>query len=181
MSGFRLDALNNFEDREYREAFTDEFLNIWIATQIKVLREDRDWTQQDLAEKAGMRQSRISALESAGYASWSISTLKRLATAFDVTLNVEFKSYGDRLEDFERFEAGELTAAPFAEDTAFQSRPLEGALADIDLRRNGIRWGEQMLMSAPGPGQILSEQARQSGRGSSVLTNVVTMPKSIAA
>ena len=55
-----------------------------VATQIKVLREQRVMTQAALAEKADMRQPRLSVMEDAGYSNWSINTLKRLARAFDL-------------------------------------------------------------------------------------------------
>ncbi|KKN79647.1 hypothetical protein LCGC14_0338510 [marine sediment metagenome] len=73
----------------------DEFFNSSIATQIKTLRKQRDWTQEDLAKKANMKQARISLLENASYSSWSMSTLRRLAEAFDLTLYVTFEVAND--------------------------------------------------------------------------------------
>jgi transcriptional regulator with XRE-family HTH domain len=122
MNGFREDALRNFpKSREYREAFAEEFLNAWIATQIKTLREERQWTQERLATEAGMRQPRISALESIDYSSWSVNILRRLARAFDVDLAVEFRSYGERLLDYDRFEGRLLQEPAFPDDKLFQS------------------------------------------------------------
>jgi len=51
-----------FQDKDYRHGYVDEFLNASIATQIKVLREQRGWTQKELADYAGMMQPRISAI-----------------------------------------------------------------------------------------------------------------------
>lgn len=125
MNVFRDDALKNFRNQEYREAYWDEFLKVWIATQIKALREQRGWTQKDLAEKAGMKQSRISALENLTYENWSVNTLKRLAKAFGVTLAVEFRGYGKRIIDFERFERRDLEEPEFAKDPAFRDATAE--------------------------------------------------------
>ena len=47
----------DFADPEYAYAYADGFLDSYIATQIKVLRENREWTQARLALEAGMRQS----------------------------------------------------------------------------------------------------------------------------
>ena len=54
--------VSEFEDKEYAHAYMEEFSNMAIAAQIKALREQRSWTQKQLAEFAGMKQERICAL-----------------------------------------------------------------------------------------------------------------------
>jgi len=83
-----------FKDKEFAHAYADEFLNVYIATQIKVLREQHKLSQEELAELTGMKQERISVLENVDYSSWSINTLRKLAKAFDVTLRVTFETFG---------------------------------------------------------------------------------------
>jgi transcriptional regulator with XRE-family HTH domain len=83
-------------DSEFAHAYVDEFLSLSIATQLKVLREQRTLTQEELAHLAGMKQERISVLENVNYASWSISTLRKLAKALDVVLKVSFETFGSR-------------------------------------------------------------------------------------
>lgn len=61
-----------------------------------------------------MKQSRISALEDADYSKWSIGTLKRLARAFDVPLNVTFGTFGGLLIDISRFSRGALERPEFS-------------------------------------------------------------------
>ncbi|KKM85158.1 hypothetical protein LCGC14_1291800 [marine sediment metagenome] len=92
-----------FEDKDYRHAYFDEFLNSAIATQIKVLREQRDWTQEDLAERVNVKQETISRLEDVDYSAWTFGILRSLAGAFDLTLCVSFESFGKRLDDFGKF------------------------------------------------------------------------------
>jgi len=92
-----------FKDKDYRHGYADEFLNSSIATQIKVLREQRGWSQKELANRAQMKQPRISVMENVNYSSWSINILRKLAEAFDLTLFVSFESFGKRLTDIERF------------------------------------------------------------------------------
>lgn len=106
-------------DKEYRTSFAESFLDTSIASQIRVLREQRDWTQSKLAEEAGMKQSRISALENADYSKWTIGTLKRLARAFDVPLNVAFGTYGKLLIEVDQFGRASLERPEFAKDPAF--------------------------------------------------------------
>jgi len=118
----------SFQSSEYRHGYADEFLNSSIATQIKVLREQRDWTQQQLAEKTGMQQARISVLENVNYSSHSITTLRRIAEAYDLTLNVSFEEFGKRLTDIDRFSRESLERFSFEEDPVFQKTSPEEIL-----------------------------------------------------
>lgn len=86
MSELRDNLKDEFQDHEYRHAYAGESLSAYIATQIKVLREQGKLTQLELAKLAGMAQPRIAVLEDVNYSSWSITTLRRLAQAFDVRL-----------------------------------------------------------------------------------------------
>lgn len=116
MSQLRDRLVKEFTDQEYRHGYADDFLNTAIAAQIKALRDQRGWTQAQLAERAGMRQSRISAMEDINYTSWSVRTLARLAEAFDVALAVCFKSFTERLADIDRFSPGALAVPSYIDD-----------------------------------------------------------------
>jgi transcriptional regulator with XRE-family HTH domain len=106
---------------EYRYAYDEEFGNTRVATQIKVLRESHDppLTQKQLAEKAGMKQSRISELENVSYSSWSISTLRRLAKALGVRISFQFESWGELLPEVEEFGRSALDRPRLETDPAF--------------------------------------------------------------
>jgi transcriptional regulator with XRE-family HTH domain len=108
-----------FRDEETRHIYADDFLNTYIASQLKVLREDREWTQRFLAERTGMRQERISVLEDVNYEAWSVKTLIRLAKAFDLRLSIKFESFGSFLTDFEEFNREALKRPSFEQDPAF--------------------------------------------------------------
>ncbi|MFH0809923.1 MAG: helix-turn-helix transcriptional regulator [Pseudomonadota bacterium] len=123
MSGLDERLKKAFEDAEYRHAYWDDFLNTLISTQIKVLREQRRWTQADLAEKTGMKQSRISMLENVNYAGWSLKTLKKIAEALDVALMVRFDSFGTALAEISSFNRKRLERPSFDEDPIFQGLP----------------------------------------------------------
>lgn len=109
-----------FKDKETRHIYCDEFLNSSIATQIKVLREQRGLTQRELAERADMRQERISVLEDVNYSAWTINVLRRLAEAFDLTLTVKFESFGEKLFAIEDMSRETLEKPSFDEDPVFQ-------------------------------------------------------------
>ncbi len=118
-------------DKDYRHGYVDEFLNAYIATQIKVLREQRDWSQQHLAEQAGMKQERISVMENVNYSSFSLNTLRRIAEAFDLTLNVSFEDFGKRLVDIDRFSRESLERFSFEDDPVFQQEPVSQLLSSF--------------------------------------------------
>lgn len=103
MSMLGRDTLRDIHDKEYAHEYMDDFLNTFIATQIKVLREQNEWTQERLAEEAGMFQERISVLENVNNSAWSLKTLKQLARAFDVRLHVSFENFTTELEQFDNF------------------------------------------------------------------------------
>jgi len=118
-----LDTLRpEFQDKEYRDAYADECLDTMIATQIKVLREQRGMTQGQLAIATGMKQPRIPLLEDATYSNWSVNTLKRFAKAFDVALSVKFETFSKLIEDFENVSRESLQRPTFANDAQFQTR-----------------------------------------------------------
>lgn len=118
--------MEEFKDKETRHIYADNFLNTFIATQLKVLREDRGWTQSKLAQEAGMKQERISVLEDVNYESWSLKTLKRFAKAFDLRLSVKFETFGSFLRDFDSFDRKSLGRVSFDNDPSFHaSRAVE--------------------------------------------------------
>jgi transcriptional regulator with XRE-family HTH domain len=87
----------DFQDKEYAHTFINEILCAKIATQIKVLREQNNWKQEDLAKEAHLTQETISRMENVNYSSWRISSLKKLAKAFDLALHVSFENFSTEL------------------------------------------------------------------------------------
>jgi len=119
MSELTKNWIREFQDKETRHIYAENFLNTFIATQLKVLREDREWTQQQLAEETGMKQERISVLEDVNYESWTIKTLKRFAWAFDLVLSIKFENFGTFLKDYDSFSRDNLKRLSFDKDPVF--------------------------------------------------------------
>lgn len=113
------------KDRETRFIYDEDLLNTYVATQIKVLREQRGWTQQKLAEEANMKQERISVLEDVNYSSWTANVLKRLAKAFDLRLTIKFEEFNTYLKDFQGIKRESLEKLSFEDDPAFKDDPVE--------------------------------------------------------
>ena len=116
------DALRReLRDPEYSEGYAESFLNAFVATQIKVLREQNGWRQSDLASILGTTQTGISRVENVNYSAWSIGTLKKLARAFRVRLKVSFETYGSLIEDVEQFGRESLQRVPREADPVLHS------------------------------------------------------------
>jgi transcriptional regulator with XRE-family HTH domain len=111
-------------DREYRGSFVESQINIGIPFQIRALRKQRNWTQPELADRAGMKQSRISAIEKPGGPKLNIDTLCRLASAFDVALDVRFVPFGELVQRSDGFDPDSFSVKSFPEELA------EDALAE---------------------------------------------------
>ena len=133
--------LERFKTFGYRHAYVDSFTDSLIATQIKVLREQRHLSQTALAELAGMKQSQVSKLEDVNHTSWKVSTLKKLARAFDLVLVVRFESFGSVLPEIDRFGRALLERKSFDEDPIFAERSITqqpvGIAATIDQIQTG--------------------------------------------
>jgi transcriptional regulator with XRE-family HTH domain len=114
----KLRLLAKLRNREYRDAYVEEKVATSLPFQIKALREQpgREWSQAELGERAGMRQNAISRLEDAESGTPSITTLLRLAQAFDVALLVKFVPFSKLLSEFADASFEALSAQSFDEE-----------------------------------------------------------------
>jgi transcriptional regulator with XRE-family HTH domain len=118
-------------------------LNTYIATQIKVLREQRALTQKQLAHATGMAQPRIAVLEDINYSAWSINTLRRLAEAFDIRLSVKFETFSSLIPEIETFSKESLERASFEDDAWFHKKDVQPAESDILRAAYGQQFWEE--------------------------------------
>ena len=89
----------SLSDPEYRHQFVEEEINVGIAFQIRSLRKrQKNLTQNDLAERMGIRQPLVSSWENPNYGKYSLGTLKDLAKAFNVGLLVRFVPFSKMVE-----------------------------------------------------------------------------------
>jgi len=58
-----------------------------LSKRLKELRKERNWTQQKLAEKAGLSFNAVTKIEQRAAEHPTLKTLLKLANAFDVTLD----------------------------------------------------------------------------------------------
>src|ERR1035437_2972865 len=119
MNDLRSNLRKDFHDEEFRNVYADESLDTYIATQIKVLREQQNLTQSELAHRTGMAQPRIAVLEDVNYSLWSINTLRRLARAFGLRLSVRFETFSSLIPELETFGRPSLQRTKFQDDPFF--------------------------------------------------------------
>jgi transcriptional regulator with XRE-family HTH domain len=115
------DLKEQLDDKEYRYGYVEAFMNSYIAAQIKILREQRDLTQTELAEMVGTKQGGISRLENVNYTAWKVETLTRLAKAFDLRLRISFEEFCTLPDEIGSFSRATLERNSYEDDAVFGS------------------------------------------------------------
>jgi transcriptional regulator with XRE-family HTH domain len=92
-----LDGLQS--SKEYRHAFVEESIRTRITAQIKALRDAREWDYKQFAEQIDKKVSWVYRLEDPNAAPPTIPTLLQVAAAFDVGLDVRFRSFSALVAD----------------------------------------------------------------------------------
>lgn len=167
------------KDKNYRNAFVAEHVNIGIPFQIRALREQKPWTQQELAEKAGKKQSWISKIENTNYRGFSLSTLLEIASVFDVGLEVRFVPLSELVEWELNLSNESLNVPSFEEDPYFKGDPLReytqgrGRL-EID---KGVSKVIDMISRKPIDSIVAQADGRQSNK-SHGLQNILSLKES---
>ncbi len=73
----------SMKNKKYRHAFVAAFNRRLTCGQLRAMREDREWTQDELGRRIDVRQSLVCRYER-NYDKFNVQTLKRLAETFDV-------------------------------------------------------------------------------------------------
>ena len=106
--------------KQWRDGYVSAHISNTVAAQITKLRTARGWTQVELADHVGMRQSRISALEDPNWGNVEVATLRRLASALDVGLTVRFIPFSELAEWAATLSDDKLVVPSYAEEAAEQ-------------------------------------------------------------
>jgi transcriptional regulator with XRE-family HTH domain len=93
------EILEPFLDKEYRDAYLENYVTGRIAHQIHALRTKSGLSQKQFGEEIGKPQSVVSRLENTEYGGVTINTLLSIAKARNVGLHVSFTDYVDVLSD----------------------------------------------------------------------------------
>ena len=123
LSAGRLPLLNTnsslvgeLKDKQYRDAYVASQIRMSLPVQIRELRKSRDMTQPQLAQLSGMTQPRISEIERPGERRLNIETLLRIASAFDVALQIKFVPFEELIDWGEGVDLDHFSVIPFTEE-----------------------------------------------------------------
>ncbi len=168
------DLGKRLEDKEYRDAFVASEINMGLPFQIRCLREGRGWTQSELAERASMKQPRISAIESPGSASLNLETLRRLASAFDCALIVRFAPFSELMRWSEEFGPDTFQVRSFLEESQHLGLSVteNQPASDFVVNRPENPQGAESLSSEAGRAR-LGISARQPGTSLAFINRLV--------
>jgi transcriptional regulator with XRE-family HTH domain len=116
--------VNELRQKEYRDAYVASQIRIGLPFQIRALRNKRGWSQEEFAGCVGMSQPRVSEMERPGARRLNIETLLRVATAFDVGLQIRFVPFSELVAWAENFNPDDFAISPFEEELAAQEIAL---------------------------------------------------------
>ena len=110
------------QDKETRDAYVDAQHTIGLSFQVWKLRQARGWTREQLAERSGIPKERIVHIEEPGRDPLTIQTLKKLASAFDVGLLVQFVPFSQLVRHEKDFHLGTFDVVSFDFDEGESKR-----------------------------------------------------------
>jgi transcriptional regulator with XRE-family HTH domain len=106
----------SLEDKAYADAFCEAEIATTLPFQIRAMRKERGWRQEDLARITQQKQKTISDFENPNYARFSLNSLRRLASAFDVALIVRFAPFSELVDWASTLSSEKLNAPPRGKD-----------------------------------------------------------------
>ncbi|MCP3682939.1 MAG: helix-turn-helix transcriptional regulator [bacterium] len=127
---------NYLSDVEVRHLYLDSSIRNVLSMQLRSMRAERGWSQTEVGEKAGgMKQSAINRLEDPRYGNMSLSTLKRLAEAFDVALSIRFSPFSEFIDWVVKLDENKFAPPSYNDDISpyVQLTPNESIVIDANV------------------------------------------------
>jgi transcriptional regulator with XRE-family HTH domain len=122
-TNLRTQLFENFKNKKYRDAFVREFIFSRLPLKIRAMREKLSISQAELGERAGVAQARVSKIEDPSYGRLTLSTLLKLASAFDCGLSVDFVPFSRILNEAAALSRESLGVPKFADDQLITPEP----------------------------------------------------------
>jgi transcriptional regulator with XRE-family HTH domain len=130
--------LEKLTDKAYRDAFTSDEIDVGLPMQLRSMREERGWKQGYVAERTRTKQPRFSLMEKPGYGNFSLNTLKKLASLFDVGLIVSFVPWSEMIDFTEAISNKRLAVPGFCDEYARLEHRYNRAKADAQETTQGV-------------------------------------------
>lgn len=87
---FKSRLREDLKDPEFKRHYDDERQALKLAIKIAALREQKGWSQQELAKRIGTSQQAISRIESGEYEGFTLKTLEKIAEATGMKVKIDF-------------------------------------------------------------------------------------------
>lgn len=110
--------------KAYRESFVASVLKRALPAQLRRLRKQRGWTQEELASKANLTQGAISRAEDPDYGNLSINNLLRIGGGLDVAFVGRFVPFSELARWFSELSEQNMEVDSFENDTNWEDSPL---------------------------------------------------------
>lgn len=124
--------------REYRSSFAKAQFKRLVPFQIRELRKQRGWNQEQLAQRANVTQGVVSRAEDSNYGNLTVNTILKIADGFDAVFVGRFvpysefiKWYEDPTEPFKKVPSFEEENRQFQDSRQLQQ--LEHQLRDAGI------------------------------------------------
>ena len=115
--------------KSHRDSYLANEIGATLPGQIRALRERRGWSPADLADRARLSEMGLRALETPGADQFTVETLRRIASAFDVALSIRFVTFGEFVDWSDRFNPDQFGVPDFNEEVAIYAGILGRAEA----------------------------------------------------
>lgn len=126
----------NIQSKEYREAFVDAQISTGLAFQIRAMRTLKKWSQKALALRIGTKQEAVSRLENPDYGKFSLETLRKIASAFDVALIVRFVPFSELIDKVSSLSTRDVEVPSFSDEDIQTELPFATNVVYLKSRAN---------------------------------------------
>jgi transcriptional regulator with XRE-family HTH domain len=133
----REDLIADLLSKKFRDAFVSSRVSNTLALQIRAMREERGWSQAHLAKLLGTSQNAVYRLESPQYGRYNITTLRRLASIFDVGLAVWFIPFSKLVDRVMNLSTEDILVPRFDDDPGFQENIAASASPEDTISSPG--------------------------------------------
>ena len=125
--------LKKLDNKQYRDTFVGSKIGQTIAFQLRVMRQRAGLSQDELAKALGTSQNAVSRMENPRYGKPSITTLKKVASFFDVGLVVRFAPLSEIVEWTTKLSTESIQVPDFCNDAGLaESGPPNSDLRDTE-------------------------------------------------
>lgn len=163
----RPQLVSTLRDKKYRDSFVSSQVSNRLAFQIRALRQDHEWSQAQLAARIGTSQNAVSRLENPRYGKASISTLKRIASVFDVALVVGFIPFSELVDWVVNLSQQSLIVPSFDDDLGLVERKavemeetipasLRAKVSGDDRPRGAIMASRELLLGTQSTEKLIA-------------------------